>query len=145
LTLEKLIAIFVLAASPIGEILIAIPFGVALGVDPFLSFLVSYIANILPCALLLILLEEIQKRFPRFFNFFSKRADKTLKKANPHLLSFAVVFITPILGVYATSLGTQIIGLTRMRSFALQATGVFVYGISETLLIFFGIHLFKFS
>gem|GEM_PF-1978065 len=31
MTLEKLIAIFVLAASPIGEILIAIPLGVALG------------------------------------------------------------------------------------------------------------------
>ena len=50
-----------------------------------------YIANILPCALLLILLEKIQK-FPRFFNLFSKRVDKTLKKANPHLLSFVFYY-----------------------------------------------------
>jgi len=50
-----------------------------------------YIANILPCVLLLILLEKIQK-FPRFFNLFSKRVDKTLKKANPHLLSFVFYY-----------------------------------------------------
>jgi len=50
-----------------------------------------YIANILLCVLLLILLEKIQK-FPRFFNLFSKRVDKTLKKANPHLLSFVFYY-----------------------------------------------------
>lgn len=137
--LLKLFIVAITAASPIGEILIAIGVGVALGVNPFLSFLISFPSNMAPAALILSLLDAIEKRYPSVFKYFSKRGETLIKRFGNRKTQIVIALITPIAGVYAMSFATKFIGVGKKTSFLWQSIGVALYGIVEALLINFGI------
>lgn len=71
--LGKIFVIAVIAASPIGEILIAIPIGVAMGVDPFVSYIIAFPSNMIPAAVILAILDLFERRYPSISRYFAKR------------------------------------------------------------------------
>jgi len=136
-----LVTIILISASPIGEILVAIPAGIALGIDPLLTFAVAYPANLLPTIVLLITMEHFRKRFPRLFNYFSKEGSRLQKYVQGRYGSIGLLLITPLIGVYATSISSMLLGFGKKRSFILQASGLLIYGGIETLGFYFGLRL----
>lgn len=139
----KLLIIAITAASPIGEILIAIGVGVGLNVDPFLSFLVSLPSNMAPGAVILSLLNVIEKKYPSVFKYFAKRGEGMIKKFGIKKIQVLITIVTPIVGVYAMSFATDILGVKKKTSFIYQTIGVAVYGIVEALLIQAGFSFLK--
>ncbi|MCP8308154.1 MAG: small multi-drug export protein [archaeon] len=136
-----LVTIILISASPIGEILVAIPAGIALGIDPILTFAVAYPANLLPTIFLLMAMEHFKKSFPRIFNYFTKKGSKLQKYIQGRYGSTCLLLITPLIGVYATSISSMLLGFGKKRSFILQAVSLLIYGVIEALGFYFGLRL----
>lgn len=139
--MASLVAVILISLSPVGEILVAIPAGVALGFDPMLSFMVAYPANLLPTAILLSLLEGVEKRFPRFFNYFSREGWRFQRRLEGRYGSIIMLLITPLIGVYAASVSSKFLKISKKYSFALQSLSLALYGAVETLGLYFGMQL----
>nr|MDO8099223.1 small multi-drug export protein [Candidatus Njordarchaeota archaeon] len=139
--ITSLITVFLLSASPIGEILIAIPVGVALGMEPLLAFTVAYPANLVPIVILLPLLAYLDTRFPRFFNYFARRGGRFQRGLQGKYGSVIMLLVTPIIGVYAASISSKFLRFGKKRSFVLQSVSVAMYGLAEAIGIYFGIKL----
>ncbi len=137
----SLIAVVLISASPIGEILIAIPAGVALGLEPALVFVVALIANTIPAAILLPILEQVETKFPRFFNYFANEGGRFRKRLQGRYGSVILLLITPFIGVYAASIGSRFLRFAKWRSFTLQFLSLMVYGGIETFALYFGMQL----
>ena len=137
----SIVAVILTSASPIGEILVAIPTGVALGMDPALAFIVTYPANLLPIIILLPLLDYFERRFPRFFNYFAKEGGRFRKRLEGKYGYIIMVLITPLIGVYATSVSSKFLKFSKKNSFILQSLSLAIYGIVETLGLYFGLQL----
>ncbi len=133
--LLKLIILAFLAATPIGELLIAYPVGLSMGIDPLISLLVSLIFNIIPIPFLLILFERISTRFERFFKWVSRRGSyyRNIKKMS--LITFLA--LTPIFGVYATSFVMKTLYYENKVGFLVQTISLIIYGI----ILYFGAHV----
>lgn len=141
LDLGSLVVVFLLSASPIGEILIAVPVGIALGMEPLLAFTVAYPANLVPIVILLPLLGYLDRRFPRFFNYFTRRGGRFQRGLQGKYGSAIMLLVTPIIGVYAASISSKFLRFSKKRSFVLQSVSVALYGLAEAIGIYFGIQL----
>ncbi len=58
--LYALLAVFFIAAFPLLEIWLAIPAGLALGLDPYTTAAVAFIGNALPVALIILFFDRIR-------------------------------------------------------------------------------------
>ncbi len=139
--LAKILVIAAVAASPVGEILIAIPVGVALGMDPLVSYITALPSNMAPSALILSALDFFEKRYPSMSRYFARRGEGLVKRLGVRRVQAAIVIITPIAGVYAVSFSTKILGIDRRSSLIYQSIGVALYGLIEALLIYQGLSL----
>ncbi|MGJ9384944.1 small multidrug efflux protein - like protein [Salipaludibacillus neizhouensis] len=70
--------IFIMAATPWLEILVVIPIGVGMGLNPFFVGVFSFIGNFLPILLIVYSLHKLQKT-GIYKNWSSNREKKTLK------------------------------------------------------------------
>lgn len=139
--LVKILIIAATAASPIGEILIAIPVGVAIGVDPFISFFIAFPFNMIPAAAILIFLDILERRYPSISRYFARRGEGVVKRFGARKIQIVIAAITPIVGVYAVSFATKILGVDKKISFTCQSAGVALYGAAEALLINLGLSI----
>ncbi|UTR08951.1 small multi-drug export protein [Evansella sp. LMS18] len=78
-TLWQYILIFVMAATPWLEILIVIPIGIAMGLNPYMVGIVSFIGNFLPIILIVYLLKWFQQT-KWYQDWQEKRRFKKLQK-----------------------------------------------------------------
>ncbi|WP_244895300.1 small multi-drug export protein [Evansella clarkii] len=78
-TLWQYILIFVMAATPWLEILIVIPIGIAMGLNPYMVGIVSFIGNFLPIILIVYLLKWFQQT-KWYKGWQEKRRSKKLQK-----------------------------------------------------------------
>lgn len=137
----KIIIIAATSASPVGEILIAIPVGVALGIDPLTSYIVALPSNMAPAAVILLILDTLEKRYPSISRYFARRGEGLVRRLGIRRIQAVIVVITPIAGVYAVSFATKILGVDRRTSFICQSIGVALYGLIEAVLIYMGLSL----
>lgn len=137
----KILIVAATAASPVGEILVAIPVGVAIGVDPFISFAISLPSNMVPAAIILSILDALERRYPSISRYFARRGEGLVKRFGERRVQAVIIAITPIAGVYAVSFATKILGIGRKSSFACQSAGVALYGLIEAILIHVGLSL----
>jgi uncharacterized membrane protein len=77
--LWQYILIFLMAATPWLEILIVIPVGVGMGLEPFLVGFVSFIGNFLPVLFIVYLLHYVENT-QRFRNWKAGRLKKKRRK-----------------------------------------------------------------
>ncbi|WXG44669.1 MAG: small multi-drug export protein [Promethearchaeati archaeon SRVP18_Atabeyarchaeia-1] len=138
--LLSIIAVFALSASPIGEILIAIAFGVVvLGMDPALAFLAAYPGNLIPIIVILPLLGYLGKRFPRFFNYMTRRSGRFGKRLGGKYGWAFLFLIVLFAGAYGASTVSGLLGVDKKRSFLVQSVALAFYGAVEVIALYFGI------
>jgi len=141
--LYRVLAVALTAASPVGEVLVAIPVGVALGLDPLLAWAVSVPSNIAPAASILYLFGWLGARFPGLSRFFAGRGSSVISRLGSSRLSIAIFLATPFAGVYAVSFASGVLGVGRRLSLLCQLAGVSVFGLAEALLILFGFSMLR--
>jgi len=125
--LIKYVIVGLISASPVGEFLIAYPVAITLGLDPLISVIICILFNLLPIPILIFFINKIRQKFPRFFNWASKRAEVYRKYVKSFGL-IAFVILTPIIGVYATTIALVILGFKKIEAFSIQGLSLIIYG-----------------
>ena len=112
--LAKYLTVILLAASPIGELLIAIPAGVGLGLNPLAVALVVVPVNFLP-ALVLDLAYPTIRRSSRAKALLDWLARPSAQRFLDRYGLAGVVVGTPWLGVYGMVIALRLLGMARRR------------------------------
>jgi len=115
-----------------------------LGVNPLLAFSIAYPANLIPAAIILTTMGWLEKRFPRTFAYLAKKGSRFQRYSSGRYgFPMVLIFLTPLLGVYATSVTSRLIGFNGKNSFLLQALSLLIYGVVEIAGLNFGLQIFE--
>ena len=143
--------VFIWAMTPIGELRVAIPIGLALyKLDPFIVYFFSVLGNIFASFLILVFLGAFSRWtskniefFNRFFTWLFSRTRKNhynkVNKYGPYLLPFFVAIPLPITGAWTASLIAFVFGMPFKKAFPLIAIGLLMGGLIMLLLTKTGI------
>ncbi len=147
--MNKLITMIILAASPISECRGSIPFGIAVGINPFLVFLLSIIFNIAIIPIIFILL-KISRIRELIYKILGNKIEKTVEKWNKKFgrfeelgLMLFVAIPLPVTGAYTGSLIAYFLGLDLKKSIIWLSVGVIIAATIILLITSGLINLFK--
>jgi len=125
--------ILIILITLTGELLVALPIALVIGLNPILALFLILIINIIPAYPIFKLFEKVYKKENKIVRFLLKRGEYLKSKAKRGL-DFAIIIFTPIVGVYATSLFLALIKFPSKKGIILQTLSLFIYG----LIIIFG-------
>lgn len=128
----------ILAASPVGEELISIPAGWALGLPLWEVVTVSLVFNFLPVPVLLKMM-DIAGEHPymaRFTGFF--RREKVLALAQKYGF-VGIAVLAPLAGVYAMSVAAWVLGMPKSKTMLYIAAGLAAYAAGCVAIILGGV------
>lgn len=144
--MQGILQTFLLAMTPIGELRVAIPVGLAVyRLNWLIVYFVAVIGNLIPVILFLLILRPLSlklsqptkwsgKFFAWLFNKGQKRAAKLQSKRSTYLALAAFVAVPlPITGAWTGSLIALVLGLSFRKSLLAIAAGVFAAGIIVTI------------
>lgn len=129
---------FLTALLPVLEIRIAIPVGIAQGLDPWLAFAVGFVGNMLPIPFLILLTRqviELLKKHNILVKFTSWLEDKGSKGAEKvKRYSFWGLFILvaiplPGTGAWTGALAASLLDMRLKRALPAIALGVIIAGL----------------
>ena len=150
--MNVLLATFLLSLVPVGELRIALPFALALGVNPFFAFLVSVLGNLVIIPLVYFFLEFVHHRFlhyDHYQNIFDRFMERTRKKVSPKIarwgylgLALFVAVPLPVTGAYTGTLAAWFFGLDKYKSFLAISLGVLIAGL---IILFAGLGILQIS
>jgi len=136
--------ITIIAAMPVVELRLAVPYGVfQLGMDIKTVFLLSIIGNMIPVLPLLYVLEPVSaalrkiKIFDRFFSWLFERTRKRSKVVERYELAGLVLLVAiplPMTGAWTGSIAAFLFGLNKKLSFIAITLGVFIAAVVVSLL-----------
>ena len=146
--LAKYIAVALTAASPIGEELVSIPLGIALGLDAAMVALVSFVFNMLPALVIsalfrwaergslvvriLLRLRPAPLRYAALW--ILRRRSRLLNRWLDRWGVWGALAATPWAGVYATTLTLELMGMRRRRLLSAIAASLLLHAIIFALL-----------
>lgn len=140
-----ILATFLAAMTPVGELRLAIPFALAkLGLNPFEAYAVSVAGNLVPVVFLLLFLEAASlflitrsKTFERFFSWLFERTRKRIgQRYELYGYLALVIFVAiplPMTGAWTGSAAAYLLGIPFWRALGLIGAGVAIAGIIVTL------------
>jgi hypothetical protein len=141
LDIAKYGAVFVLSASPWGELLIAVPAGIAMGLNPLVVLLVALFGNYLP-VLAIYLAFALATRHPWIGRLLNRMARPWVRRIVERFGLAAVLLGTPWLGVYATTTVMHLLGMTGTRVLLGTLASLVAYGVAVTTLTSLAFTLF---
>ncbi|MBN2202608.1 MAG: small multi-drug export protein [Candidatus Aenigmarchaeota archaeon] len=134
--LEETMAVIIANIIPTGEQIVGIPLGVALGLDPVYSFLVSLCVN---CALFFPIYFGLKIFYDKVFSrikIFNRYLEKARKKGQPYVDKYGVLGLTlfislptPLTGTYTASILSWLLNLDWKKSFIAIAIGSTIGGL----------------
>ena len=139
--LTKLIIVALISLSPVGEELIAIPAGVALGLPVFLAAGVAAVANFLPVPALFFIVDQGNK-YAKLREWLLRRRNERVQRWMDKYGIFGLFVLTPWTGVYAATVTCELLGMKRARICATIAASLLFYAIMVGLVITYGIKFF---
>lgn len=138
---------FIIAALPVAELRVSIPFAYAMGEPWAKIMLISYAGNMLPIIPLLFLLEplsNILRRFPVWKCFFERLFEKTRKKAELiqkyeaiGLMLFVAIPL-PGTGAWTGCIAASLFKIRFRYAFFAIAAGVIIAGVIVMTLTYMG-------
>ncbi|WP_245521825.1 COG2426 family protein [Staphylothermus hellenicus] len=149
--LVNILFVILLAISPGIEARVAMPTAVLLGIDPYISFMLSFIASSIPTALLVYGLSWLEKAIIFRIIFLKKIYDRIIERARlrAHKVSqYRIVYLGlalyvaipfPLTGVWTGSLIAYILGLDKKKS----TISIIVGNLIACTIIFASIIVFK--
>ncbi len=148
MSLENLLYVFLIAASPVVELRAALPLAINLLHIPWpLAFLVAFTGNMLPVPFLLLFLDPLTKAlsrikvFERMLGWIFKRTRQRGRIIERYETIGLVLFVAiplPGTGVWTASIAAFLLGLSFKRSFLSILLGVFIAGVIVTALCLLG-------
>ena len=142
--LTKLIIVALISLSPIGEELIAIPAGVALGLPVFIAAAVASAANFLPVPALFFIFDQGNK-YPKLRDWLLKRRNERIQKWMNKYGIFGLFILTPWTGVYAATVTCELLGMKRTRICGAIAASLIFYAVIFALVLTLGIRFVPIS
>ncbi len=148
--LDPVVIMLLVAALPFGECRASILYGVVKGIDPFLVFFGSVIANILVVPVIFFFLD--QARFMKLVNWIlgkrlTKKIDKNRKKFEVYeeLALFGFVAVPMVgTGAWTGALLASVLRLDKKKSFCVIALGVITAAIIVSVLAFGADSIFRY-
>ncbi|MBO2528025.1 MAG: small multidrug export protein [Clostridiales bacterium] len=151
--LTKALITFLISMIPIIELRGAIPYGIAAGINPWLTFALSVVGNMLPIPFILLFIRKIftwMKRYPKLAKIaekFEARAAKksgTVKKSETIGLCILVAIPLPGTGAWTGALVAALMNMRIKRALPTIFVGVLIAGLAVTLIMTLGIHALDF-
>ncbi|MGC8970697.1 MAG: COG2426 family protein [bacterium] len=135
---------FFLAMTPVGELRASLPLALLVYKMPIgVAFLVSYIGNIIPPILIILLLGKISELISKKFTFAKHFFDWVFKytRSKSNLIERygtlgLIVFIAiplPLTGAWTGSIASFLLGMNPIKSILSVLVGVFIAGVIVTL------------
>ncbi|MCZ7381136.1 MAG: small multi-drug export protein [Candidatus Methanoperedens sp.] len=138
--LISLIIVALISISPVGEELIAIPAGVVMGLPVYIAAAVALVANFLPVPVIFFIFDQGNK-YPKIQNWLRRRRNNNVKKWMEKYGVLGLLIFTPWMGVYATTITCELLGIQRSRVYAAIAASLAFYAVIAAFLITLGINL----
>ncbi len=151
-SLPKEYAVLLMGAAPVGELRVAIPLGLYLGLSPVKTFIIAVVGNIIPVLPILFFLKPISDRlrqfkiFARFFDWLFERARKKAVSVQKYEFWGLAIFVAIPLPMTGAWTGAIIASLFKMRirdAFISITIGVIGAGIIVSTLCILGIMSWK--
>lgn len=151
--LTKALITFLISMVPIVELRGAIPYGVTAGLNPWLTFALAVMGNMLPIPFILLFIRKIfdwMKRYPKLAKIaekFEARAAKksgTVKKSETIGLCILVAIPLPGTGAWTGALVAALMNMRIKRALPTIFVGVLIAGLAVTLIMTLGIHALDF-
>jgi len=152
--MKELALVFLLGASPIGEIRGAIPVGfLVFKLNIFLVFFVAVLGNCLIVPLSLVFLRYFSDFLMRRFYFFNRLLNYIFSRTRDHhahkferwehwALLALVAIPLPLTGAWTGSLAAFLFGIPIKRSLVLIFSGILIAGIIVSALTLLGADIF---
>lgn len=150
--IPKEYVVMIVGALPISELRGAIPLGLSYGMPILKVFTLSVIANILPVAPALFLLEPVSNKlrkfkiFRRFFNWLFERTKKkadTIQKYEALGLAIFVAIPLPMTGAYSGVIAASLFKIKFRYAFVAILAGVIAAGLIVSAFCILGIISWK--
>lgn len=141
--LSREIRVFLIAALPIIELRGAIPIGVAMGMHPIHSAIVSLLGSMLPVPFILFFMKPIFAQMRNFeisrrlADWITKRTERKAKNVKKYSLYGLVLFVAvplPTTGVWTGSLAAALFNLRIKHAFIAILTGNIIAAFIVTFL-----------
>lgn len=151
--LIKALITFFISMIPVVELRGAIPYGVAAGLDPWLTFALAVVGNMIPIPFILLFIRRIfawMKRYPKMAKIaekFEARASKKsgrVKKSETIGLFIFVAIPLPGTGAWTGALIAALMNIRIKRALPTIFVGVLIAGLAVTLIMTLGIHALDF-
>lgn len=136
--LTKVIIVVLISLSPVGEELIAIPAGAALGLPVFLAAAVAAFANFLPVPSLFFVFDRGNK-YPKIRDWLIRRRNERVQRWMDKYGIFGLFVLTPWTGVYAATVTCELLGMKRTRMSGAIAASLAFYAVIVVAIINFGV------
>ena len=151
--LTKALITFLISMVPVVELRGAIPYGIAQGLNPWLTYALAVVGNMLPVPFILLFIRRIftwMKRYPKMAKVaekFEARAAKKsgkVKKSETIGLCLLVAIPLPGTGAWTGALVAALMNMRIKRALPTIFAGVLVAGLAVTLIMTLGIHALDF-
>lgn len=148
--IKEILAVLLLAMSPIAELRGSLPLAFALGMNPLLAFCLSVLGNILPVAPVLLLLGPVSNHlrrfqvFDRFFNWLFERTRKRSELVDKYGSLGLIIFVAiplPFTGAWTGAVLAFLLGMKFSKAFPAILVGVLIAGLAVTSLLVLGVHM----
>ncbi|PIN76297.1 ligand-binding protein SH3 [Candidatus Woesearchaeota archaeon CG10_big_fil_rev_8_21_14_0_10_37_12] len=143
-----------LSLTPIGELRVSIPFGIASGLHPLLVFIIAVIANWCVAPILFLFLEIIHYRilhvrhYRTMFDHIMARArrksSRVVEKYGVIGLALLVAVPLPVTGVYTATLLAWFFGMNKLKALGAIALGASIAGVIMMFVSIGGLKLIGF-
>lgn len=136
---SELLHLVLITLVPWIELRGSIPYGIGLGLDPFVVFLVCVFTNILLLFPTFFFLDHFF-RFIKHWGLVGRVVSKVQRKASRYVdrwgflgLTVFVMIPWPGTGAYSGALAAYLLGVPRKKAFKAITAGVFIAGVLVTL------------
>ncbi|MGB2629985.1 MAG: small multi-drug export protein [Candidatus Omnitrophota bacterium] len=138
ISLNKEVAVVVLAAMPVSELRGAIPLALALGFTPLKAYVLSFVGNLIPVVPLLFLLQPIANKlrhikiFERFFDWLFERTRRKaalIEKFEAIGLILFVAVPLPVTGAWTGCVAATLFKIRFRYAFVCILLGVAIAGL----------------
>ena len=148
MSLEELLKVILIAASPIAELRLAIPLAINTFDFPwYYALLLAIIGNLLPVPFILLFLDTATRLlsrvalFNRMLNWLferTRRQGRIIERYKRIGLALFVAIPLPVTGAWTGSLAAVLFGLSFKHAFLSITVGVFTAGVIVTCLSLLG-------
>lgn len=153
LMLKKALTTLLISMVPVIELRGAIPYGFYAGLDPWVSFALSVVGNMLPVPFILLFVRKVfdwMKHYPRLGKIverLEKRASSksdTVRKYEMVGLCILVAIPLPGTGAWTGALVAALMEMRMKRALPAILLGVLIAGVIVTLVVSLGIQALSF-